>query len=99
VTTVLRRLIAKHGLEDDIAEAWLGAALGDQKLLKGRNPDAVFFRELLDRLDGPVPKPAPHDADKTLAELLGLVDRELGQSGDSRGRPKSPRPEQNILTN
>ena len=74
VASVLRELIKKRGLEDDVAEVWLGATLGDQKLLKGRKPDAVFFRELLDRLDGPVPKPAPHDADKTLEELLGLVD-------------------------
>jgi hypothetical protein len=56
---VLRELIAKHGLDETIAEVWVAGAIGDPKLLKGRKPSIEFLKLLVDRIDGPVPRPAP----------------------------------------
>jgi hypothetical protein len=56
VTTKLRKLIDEKELDGLLATTWLAAAVGDDALLKGRKPSYVFFRELLDRLEGKLPE-------------------------------------------
>lgn len=52
ITDRLISIIERQKLEDTIAITWLGAAMGDEKLLKGRKPNAAFFQMLLERLEG-----------------------------------------------
>lgn len=68
----MRRYIDEHGLETDVIEAWLGAALGDEAILKGRKPQASFMQMLLDRLDGKVTSESDeHDGSTVLKVKLG----------------------------
>lgn len=89
-TTRLLKYIKQHGHKDDITTAWLGAALGDEKLLKGRKPNFQFFKELLDRADGRIPDVEPHMpvSMEVLGELEGIVG-----SGDA---PKAGQSDQGV---
>jgi hypothetical protein len=92
VTMKLRRLIDQKELDGLLATTWLAAAVGDEELLKGRKPSYVFFRELLDRLEGKLPDkleaqvsqmPAPifqridNPRDKDLPPMVGADGRVL----------------------
>jgi hypothetical protein len=59
VTRRLLKLIEDGNLEDRLALLWLGAAMGDERLLKGRKPCFAFFKELLDRIEGRLSLPEP----------------------------------------
>jgi hypothetical protein len=63
ITGRLLKIIEEKGLDDTLAVTWLGAALGDEKLLKGRKPNFAFFKELLDRVEGKAPDGGPFQAD------------------------------------
>lgn len=54
VTDRLAKLLEERNLDDTLALIWYGVATGDEKILGGRKPDYRFFKELLDRIDGPV---------------------------------------------
>ena len=64
ITTRLLKLLEERKSDEDVAEVWLAAALGDEEMLRGRKPNFAFFKELLDRVEG---KPA----DKLEAEVNG----------------------------
>jgi hypothetical protein len=53
------KLLEAGKLDETVAAVWLGAAIGDERLLKGRKPNFAFFKELMDRIEGPVPAPKP----------------------------------------
>lgn len=78
ITDRLLRLIEDHNFDDEIALTWLGAALGDDKLLQGRKPSAAFFAMLLDRIEGPTPKDAPGDG-----PLRVIVEHVDGRTDDA----------------
>jgi hypothetical protein len=67
----LIKMIEDKKLDDTIILVWLGAALGEKKLLQGRNPNFSFFKELLDRTCGKVPDEVLQDITmESLVEYL-----------------------------
>ncbi len=56
IAAAITRLIDEKGLEREIALTLIGMALGRRKMLRGRKPEYQWFRELLNRVDGPVGK-------------------------------------------
>ncbi len=68
VAAAITRLIDEKGLEREIALTLIAMALGRRKMLKGRKPEYRWFRELLNRVDGPVGK--DEDEGFNLADLV-----------------------------
>jgi hypothetical protein len=54
LTNQLRKFLDENGYEEEIVRTWVGAALGDERMLAGRKPVFSFLKEALDRIDGPV---------------------------------------------
>lgn len=61
LTARLMEYIDRKGISDELIEAWLGAAIGDPKMLKGRKPDFAFLKDLIDRVDGKASESTPDD--------------------------------------
>lgn len=84
ITDRLARLIEDHKFDDEIATAWLGAALGDERLLRGRKPSAAFFAMLLDRIEGPPP------TDRDGGEPLKIIVEHVNNNPDGADAPSGP---------
>ncbi|MHB8397322.1 MAG: hypothetical protein ACYDCI_00085 [Candidatus Limnocylindrales bacterium] len=54
LASAIIRLLDEEGLDRDVALTLVAKALGRKDILKDRAPDYVWFRELLDRVDGPL---------------------------------------------
>jgi hypothetical protein len=57
----MHKLLDEKGLDRTIALTFYAMATGDKKPLNGRKPSLRWFREFLDRIDGPVGKTAADD--------------------------------------
>ena len=58
ITDRLIKLLEDEKLDATVAVTIFAAAIGDDKMLKGRKPNAAFMQMLLDRVEGKV-KDAP----------------------------------------
>ena len=56
IRNAIHRMLDEKGLERTIALTFYAMATGDRKPLNGRKPSLRWFREFLDRVDGPVGK-------------------------------------------
>ena len=70
ITDRLIRMLEERHLDDTVALILYGAATDDQAILKGRKPNFAFFKELLDRVDGPVPTRVEADVKRTTGKVL-----------------------------
>jgi hypothetical protein len=50
----LNKALEAEGLSDAVIRVFLGAALGDKRLLRDNTPQFPFFKELLDRTMGKI---------------------------------------------
>ena len=74
-TTRIMQLIEQGKLEDHVATAWLGMLLGDERFLKGRKPNYQFFKEFLDRVDGPIAQVTRQETDDDAPKRINLPRR------------------------
>ena len=81
ITDRLIKIIEDKNLGDTIAVAWLGAALGDEKLLKGRRPNAAFFSMLLERIEGKVPQDKDEPEVDAATGVIQQIKDAIGKSG------------------
>ena len=81
ITDRLIKIIEDKNLGDTIAVAWLGAALGDEKLLKGRKPNAAFFSMLLERIEGRVPQDKDEPEVDAATGVIQQIKDAIGKSG------------------
>jgi hypothetical protein len=79
ITDRLIKLLEDENLDKTVAVTLFAAAIGDEKLLKGRKPNAAFMQMLLDRVEGKV-KPAP-ESDEA---------EEESPATDEHGNPTDP---------
>jgi hypothetical protein len=62
ISDAIGRLLDKHdALEDVLAQVIVGAAIGEQSLLKGRKPDIRFLQLLIERTEGRAAEAPPPD--------------------------------------
>lgn len=68
IAKAILSVIDEKGLDREIALTLVAKALGKVEILGNRKPEYAWFREMLDRIDGPVSASEP--ADMASAETL-----------------------------
>ena len=84
VTARLDRMLKEKDLDGTVALVWLGAALGDESILKGRKPNFQFFKELLDRIEGKVPDKVETTATQADDDRDSLTEEQLDAWAEHR---------------
>ena len=84
ITSALLDLIAEKNAEKGLATVWLSEALkGDYK----------FFRELLDRTEGPIAEHAPQSPDDERMPRINIPGRKTRKSRSKvKGKPRKRKP-------
>ena len=83
--TRLEELIDSEGVDDKVLTALVGAAVGDDEMLKGRKPQAQFMAMLLERLAGKPTQPVEHGGDLKIVIEYADTHAEVAPPAPSAG--------------